>query len=434
MSDSNDSLPVIETVQPARRRLLKAAGIAAGGAALSAPFIRNAAAAETTTWKVQTSWPAGVGLQTFKTWCGTIKEKTGGELEFKPFAAKEVVGDFELLDGVKNGVLEAMNSFTLYWAGKLPATAFLSSYLMGLRYPHEWDIFFYSKGGLQVAREIFAKQGLYYVNRIHHGPNIIHSKKPIRTIEDFKDLKLRVPGGMIAEGFAAAGAKTTLLPGGEVFSALEKGTIEAADYTGPAVNWDLGFQQVSKYIWTGPPGLESIYQPVDLMDFVVRMDVWNKLSPKMKRWVDDEVQVYSNDPPCRDPEGRHGGLGQVREGRHTDQPHARRGPAEVAAPRGADLVQVGEQGQGCGAAVQAAARGHGVAHVRLRHARHVQGPQGRGLTPAARGRVRGPDCLIAEAPHRRLRRVQLAGARAHAQSRLSYCRTGSTGPVWSSFR
>jgi len=282
--------------QPARRRLLKTAGAAAAGTAaiVGAPFIRNAAAAETTTWKVQTSWPAGVGLQTFKTWCGTIKEKTGGELEIKPFAAKEVVGDFELLDGVRNGVLEAMNSFTLYWAGKLPATAFLSSYLMGLRYPHEWDIFFYSNGGLQAARDLFAKQNMYYVNRIHHGPNIIHSKKPIRTIEDFKDLKLRVPGGMIAEGFAAIGAKTTLLPGGEVFSALEKGTVDAADYTGPAVNWDLGFQQVSKFIWTGPPGLESVYQPVDLMDFVVRMDVWNKLSPKMKTWLDDEIQVYSN--------------------------------------------------------------------------------------------------------------------------------------------
>jgi TRAP-type mannitol/chloroaromatic compound transport system substrate-binding protein len=185
-----------------RRAFLKA-GVAAGGAAVAMPFVRNAAAAETTVWKVQTSWPAGVGLETFKKWCGTIKEKTGGELEFKPFAAKEVVGDFELLDGVKNGVLEAMNSFTLYWAGKLPATAFLSSYLLGLRYPHEWDVFFYSKGGLQMAREIFAKQGLYYVNRIHHGPNIIHSKKPIRSIEDFNGLKLRVPGGMIAEGFAA---------------------------------------------------------------------------------------------------------------------------------------------------------------------------------------------------------------------------------------
>ena len=248
-----------------RRHLLKGAALAGTAAVMAAPWVRKAGAADTITWKVQTSWPAGVGLQTFKDWCGTVKEKTGGQLELKPFAAKEIVGDFELLDGVRNGVLEAMNSFTLYWAGKLPATAFLSSYTLGLRYPHEWDIFFYSKGGLQAARDVFAKQGIYYVNRIHHGPNIIHSKTPIRSIDDFKDLKLRVPGGMIAETFAKAGAKTTLLPGGEVFSALEKGTIDAADYTGPAVNWALGFQQVTKYISVGPPGLMSVYQPVDLI-------------------------------------------------------------------------------------------------------------------------------------------------------------------------
>jgi len=286
---------------PARRRFLKAAVAAPGAAAAMAasapsgfPYISDAAAQQTTSWRIQTSWPAGVGLATFKSWCGTIKEKSGGELEFKPFGAKDIVGDFELFDAVKNGVLDAMNSFTLYWAGKLPATVFLSSYTFGPRYPHEWDVFFYSLGGLQMAREIFAKQGMHYVNRIHHGANIIHSKVPIRSIEDFKDLKLRVPGGMIAETFAAAGAKTTLLPGGEVFAALEKGTIDAADYTGPAVNWDLGFQQVTKYIWMGPPGLASIYQPVDLMDLVVNQNVWNKLSPKMQRFVDDEVQIYSN--------------------------------------------------------------------------------------------------------------------------------------------
>ena len=112
---------------PRRRFLGQTAVAGTAAAALAAPWVRRAGAADTTIWKVQTSWPAGVGLQTFKDWCGTIKEKTGGELEFKPFAAKEVVGDFELLDGVKNGVLEAMNSFTLYWAGKLPATAFLSA-------------------------------------------------------------------------------------------------------------------------------------------------------------------------------------------------------------------------------------------------------------------------------------------------------------------
>ena len=97
---------------PATRRAILGGAAVAGATIISAPYIRNAEAAETTTWKVQTSWPAGVGLNTFKTWAASIKEKTGGELEFKPFAAKEVVGDFELLDGVKNGVLEAMNSFT----------------------------------------------------------------------------------------------------------------------------------------------------------------------------------------------------------------------------------------------------------------------------------------------------------------------------------
>lgn len=298
MAKKQSSKTVMTVDSIDRRHALKTLGasaaLGAGAVAIGAPFISDPAKAATTTWKVQTSWPAGAGLNAFKTWCNTIKERTGGELEFKAFAAKEVVGDFELFDGVKNGVLEAMNSFTVYWAGKLPSCVFLSSYLMGLRHPHEWDVFFYSQGGLQMARDIFAKQGIYYVNRIHHGANIIHSKKPIRSIEDFKGLKLRVPGGMIAEGFAALGARTTLLPGGEVFSALEKGTIEAADYTGPAVNWDLGFQQVTKYIWMGPPGLESVYQPVDLMDFCVGMNHWNKLSPQMKQFVDSEIQVYSN--------------------------------------------------------------------------------------------------------------------------------------------
>ena len=266
-----------------RRRFLQTAGAAVATGIAGAPFIRTAAA-QTTSWRVQTSWAAGEGLATFKAWCNSIREKTGGELEFQPFAAKEPGGEFE-----------ALNSFTLHWAGKIPAAAFLSSYPMGLRYPHEWDVFFYSQGGLQLAREIFAKQGLYYVNRIHHGPSIIHSKKPLRGIEDFKGLKLRVPGGMMAEAFAAIGARTTPLRAGEVLSALEKGTVDAASYAGPAVNWDLGFQQVTDCISLGPPGLESVCQPVDLMDFCVRTDVFKKLSKKMQFFLDEEVQAYSNE-------------------------------------------------------------------------------------------------------------------------------------------
>lgn len=274
------------------RRKFIATSALVGVGALAAPSIATADG-HTTKWKVQTSWPGGVGLQIFKDWCATIKEKTNGELEFIPFGAKDVVGDFQLFDAVKNGVLQAMNPFTLYWAGRVPAAVFLSSYPMSMRNPHEWDVFYYGLGGLEIARELFAKQGMYYVGPIHHGPNIIHSKVPIRSVDDFRGRKMRLPGGMVAEVFQALGAKTTLLPGSEIFPALEKGTIDVADYVGPAINHALGFGQVTDYISMGPPGFMSVYQPVDLMDLTVGMDAWNALSDNLKRFVEAEVKSYS---------------------------------------------------------------------------------------------------------------------------------------------
>ncbi|MCZ6813075.1 MAG: TRAP transporter substrate-binding protein DctP, partial [Alphaproteobacteria bacterium] len=190
--------------------------------------------------------------------------------------------------------LDAMNPFTLYWAGRMPASVFFSSYPLGLRTEGEWDTFFYGLGGREIARELFAKFDMFYVGHIQHGPNIIHSKVPIRSIEDFKGRKMRVPGGMVAELFSAAGAKTTLLPGSEIFAALEKETIDVADYVGPAINYALGFHQVTKYISMGPAGFMSIYQPVDLMDLTVGMKQWKALSSRMKHFVENEVHSYSD--------------------------------------------------------------------------------------------------------------------------------------------
>jgi TRAP-type mannitol/chloroaromatic compound transport system substrate-binding protein len=276
-----------------RRNFLKTTAALGATTIAGAPFIGNAQAAKTTTWKVQTSWPGGIGLEVFKEWCGSIKEKTGGELAFKAFGAKDVVGEFQLFDAVKNGVIDAMNPFTLYWAGRMPSAVFLSSYPMALRNPHEWDVFYYGLGGLELAREAFGKMGMHYVGPIHHGPNIIHSKVPINSIDDFKGRKMRLPGGMVAELFQAAGAKTTLLPGSEIFPALEKGTIDVADYVGPAINHALGFHQVTDFISMGPPGFMSIYQPVDLMDLTVGQKSWDKLSKNMKQFVEMEVKSYS---------------------------------------------------------------------------------------------------------------------------------------------
>ena len=243
----------------------------AGAATLAAPHIASAAA-HGTTWKIQTSWPGGAGLQIFKDWCATIEEKSGGELAFQAFGANDVVGDFQLYDAVKNGVLDAVNPFTIYGQGIIPAATFLTSIPLGLRNPH----------------------GMHFVGPVHHDANIIHSKVPIRSIDDFAGRKMRLPGGMVAEIFTEIGAETTVLPGSEIFPALEKGTIDVADYVGPAVNYALGFSQVTDYIVMGPPGFMSLYQPVDIMDITVGMDAWNALSPEMRQFVEMETHVYSD--------------------------------------------------------------------------------------------------------------------------------------------
>ncbi|WP_323001428.1 TRAP transporter substrate-binding protein DctP [Denitromonas sp.] len=279
---------------PARRHFLKSA--AAGSALIAgAPFISNAQAAKGKTWKVQSTWDAGTtGYALFEEWCNGFQEATGGELSIKPFGAKAVAADNNaLFESVQTGVLDGMNPFTLYWAGKMPASVFLSSYPVGPDQPAQWDTMFYGLGLLEKVREIYAKFGLVYVGPIQHDANIIHSKKPVTSVADFQGLKLRVPGGMVSEVFQAFGASTVSLPGSDIFPALEKGTIDAADYVGPAVNWDLGFAQVTKYILFGPPGLMSVYQPVDLMDFTVNMRAWKSLSPLMQQMVEDRVKTYS---------------------------------------------------------------------------------------------------------------------------------------------
>lgn len=288
-----------QTEQPTdttRRQMLKAGTLAGGALLLSAPYIRNAEAAKTTTWKVQSSWDAGTtGFKLFEDWANAFKEKSGGELEIKPFPAKAVAADNNaLFDAVRTGVLQAMNPFTLYWSGKIPATVFLSSYPAGPDQTSHWDTMFYGLGMLEMTREIFQKFGLFYVGPIQHDANIIHSKKPVNSLDQLKGMKIRLPGGMVSQVFEQFGVSTTSMPGSDIYPALEKGTIDAADYVGPAINWDLGFAEVTKYIiCMGPPGQTSLYQPVDLMDLTVNMGAWKRLSKKMQDFVEEQVQTYS---------------------------------------------------------------------------------------------------------------------------------------------
>ena len=278
-----------------RRRLLKTAAVTVGATAgLGFPaVVRSQAPIK---WRVQTAAYAGTaGYTAFQKYCANIKELSEGKLQFQPFPPDAVVGTFEMFNAVKGGVLDAMHCFTTYWSGTMPVAAFLTSYPLALDRPDQWETWFYELGGLQIARKAFRAHNMYYVGPIQHDLNLIHSKVPIRSFEDFKGKRIRFPGGMIAEIFTQAGVSTVLLTGGEVYGALERGVIDGADFVGPAVNYNLKFSVVAKYIIMGPPSTPCLHQPVDLMDLTVNMARWTALPKHLQEVVIAATRQHSWD-------------------------------------------------------------------------------------------------------------------------------------------
>jgi TRAP-type mannitol/chloroaromatic compound transport system substrate-binding protein len=289
---TNDN-PVVMTTTASRRSFIAAAA-AGGTAAIGFPAVTSAQVP--VKLRVQTAWDAGTaGYKAFQKYCANVKLLSEGKLEFQPLPAGAVVGTFEMFDAVKTGTLDAMHCFSNYWAVKLPVTAFLSSYPLALDRPDHWETWFYELGGLQFARKAYQAHSMFFVGPIQHDLNLIHSKLPIRSFEEFKGKKIRFPGGMIAEIFSYAGVSTVILPGGEIYPALEKGILDASDFVGPAVNYDLGFGDVAKYIIMGPPTTSCFHQPVDLMDLTVNMAKWNALPKHIQEVVVAATRQHSWD-------------------------------------------------------------------------------------------------------------------------------------------
>lgn len=284
---------------PSRRSALKTLCLGAGATALSgvaAPYIRDAQAAAGKTLKIQSLWTEEtIGYRTFKSWCERVRELTSGEVTLLPFPGGTIAEIFDMMDATSAGVLDGMHWVPHYSAitGTMPAGAFLTSFPMGLPHPHQWDMLFDSYGGAELARELYARHGLHFVGHVHHDTNLIHSNKPIRSLDDFKGLKLRMPGGLIADCFKAIGARTVALAGSEVRPALKTGAIDAADFTGPAMNYDLGFADVSKYIIMGPTSTPCLHQPVDLTVVVFNQKVWSGLSKPVRGLLTELVRAFS---------------------------------------------------------------------------------------------------------------------------------------------
>ena len=276
-----------------RRKLVAGIGLAGAAAPMTSPLELLAApaiAAETTEWKMVTSWPRnlpGPGMTAQKL-ADLITALSGGRLTVRLYAAGELVPALEVFDAVSAGTAQMAHTAPLFWAGKFPAAPIFTAAPFGLT-PLE-HITWISKGGGQALwDELYAPLGIKPFMASNTGYQMGGwFKKPVASVEDFKGLKIRMPGlgGQVVSKLG--GSPVNLAPG-EIFTSLQTGVIDATEFLGPFSDSAMGFQQAAKnYYYPGfhePNGtgeaLVSIKAlevlPDDLREVVARACEWVNL-------------------------------------------------------------------------------------------------------------------------------------------------------------
>jgi TRAP-type mannitol/chloroaromatic compound transport system substrate-binding protein len=271
-----------------RRKLGGLAAAGAAGAVLAAPAI--ATAQTTHKWKMQSLWQAGsVNQKIFEDWCKRVKEATNGRIEVEPLGVGTIVAYTETLDAMKDGILDAHHSGGPYFSGKEPALALIGDLNGGFENPYQMQMWFEYGGGLELAREVYKRFNIQFVGPVWWGVESVPAKKPLKTLADFKGVKMRVPEGLGAEIWKRAGVGVVTLPGSEVYTALERGVVEATDWGTLGMNNDLGYHKIAKFPLH--PGFHSMPSA----EVAVNMAKWNALSPDLKVLFEMAVRDFARE-------------------------------------------------------------------------------------------------------------------------------------------
>ncbi len=180
-----------------------------------------------------------------------IERMSGGRLTIKVFAAGELVAPFEIFDAVSAGTIEMGQGTAYFWKGKIPAAQFLSTVPFGMT-AQELNAWMLYGGGLEYWEQLYEPFGVLPVLSGNTGVQMVGwFNKEINSVADLQGLKMRVPG-IGGEVLKRAGVTTILLPGTEMFQALQSGTIDAVDWIGPFNDRGFGLYQAAKYYyWPG---------------------------------------------------------------------------------------------------------------------------------------------------------------------------------------
>ncbi|MBF0173076.1 MAG: TRAP transporter substrate-binding protein [Magnetococcales bacterium] len=276
-----------------RRGMLKALAIGAAGlvTAMTQPVRARAENEKKIRWKMVTTWPQNFpGLGTGANFLAkTIGELSGGRMEIKVFGANELVGPFEVFDAVSRGTAQMGHGAAYYWKGKHPASQFFAAVPFGLN-AQEMNAWLYHGGGLELWTELYAKFNMIPAAVGNTGVQMGGwFNKEINSINDLNGLKMRIPG-LGGEVLKKAGGTPVNLPGGEIFSSLQSGAIDATEWIGPYNDLAFGLHKAAKIYYY--PGW---HEPGTTMEGLINLKAYQELPGDLQKIVIAACRVANLD-------------------------------------------------------------------------------------------------------------------------------------------
>ena len=250
----------------------------------------GAALAQEYQWTFQTSAQAGDNFFPIQeAWADRVALMTADRIKITVVPVGTVVAHNETLDAVGAGILQGHITDPSYFSGKDPAFAMLGNLVGAWSAPQQMFNYMNYGGGKELFNELVNLYGLQFLGASATGVEAFLSTKPINGVADLKGIKMRAPEGMVQEVFAAAGAAPVNLPGSEVYTSLQKGVIDAADYTVFSTNHAQGMHEFAKYPLY--PGFHSM--PV--IDVSLNKDVYDGLPDDLKVILEVSVRDFAQD-------------------------------------------------------------------------------------------------------------------------------------------
>ena len=261
---------------------------------VAAVALQAASAASAEVWKVQTSMTAGESYyqNIEEHWLPKLEAMTRGELIIELTPVGSVVPYNETMDAIALGVLQGDITSTSYFTGRSKAFSVMGDLIAGYDRPEQIALFCYHGGGREILQELYDEFTDGQVKVIGCGTparEAFVSRVPIRGVADLEGKKVRSPEGLAAEVFKRAGAAPVGLPAAETYMSVDKGVVDAADFSSYSMNDSLGFQQIAKYpIY---PGIHSM--PV--LQFTVNKAAYDALDESQQVILDVWYRAMIND-------------------------------------------------------------------------------------------------------------------------------------------